>query len=60
MSFKSFPKISVEVKYLIEFTVLTLQAQEKKVKLEEKRMRLASAAALLEGRNADGCVFLCS
>uniref|UniRef100_A0A8C2ZTA8 tRNA (adenine(58)-N(1))-methyltransferase non-catalytic subunit TRM6 n=1 Tax=Cyclopterus lumpus TaxID=8103 RepID=A0A8C2ZTA8_CYCLU len=32
------------------------QAQERKVKLEEKRKKLASAAALLEGRNADGLV----
>ncbi|KAM6954481.1 tRNA (adenine(58)-N(1))-methyltransferase non-catalytic subunit TRM6 [Aplochiton taeniatus] len=33
-----------------------LRAQEKKVKTEEKRKKLASAAALLEGRNADGLV----
>uniref|UniRef100_W5LCQ5 tRNA (adenine(58)-N(1))-methyltransferase non-catalytic subunit TRM6 n=1 Tax=Astyanax mexicanus TaxID=7994 RepID=W5LCQ5_ASTMX len=32
------------------------KAQEKKAKLEEKRKRLAAAAALLEGRNADGLV----
>ncbi|XP_018551774.1 tRNA (adenine(58)-N(1))-methyltransferase non-catalytic subunit TRM6 [Lates calcarifer] len=32
------------------------KAQEKKVKLEEKRRKLAAAAALLEGRNADGLV----
>ncbi|XP_042602356.1 tRNA (adenine(58)-N(1))-methyltransferase non-catalytic subunit TRM6 [Cyprinus carpio] len=32
------------------------RAQEKKVKMEEKRKKLASAAALLEGRNADGLV----
>uniref|UniRef100_A0A8C2ZRM6 tRNA (adenine(58)-N(1))-methyltransferase non-catalytic subunit TRM6 n=1 Tax=Cyclopterus lumpus TaxID=8103 RepID=A0A8C2ZRM6_CYCLU len=32
------------------------RAQERKVKLEEKRKKLASAAALLEGRNADGLV----
>uniref|UniRef100_A0A672S2E8 tRNA (adenine(58)-N(1))-methyltransferase non-catalytic subunit TRM6 n=1 Tax=Sinocyclocheilus grahami TaxID=75366 RepID=A0A672S2E8_SINGR len=32
------------------------KAQEKKVKMEEKRKKLASAAALLEGRNADGLV----
>ncbi|XP_031722160.1 tRNA (adenine(58)-N(1))-methyltransferase non-catalytic subunit TRM6 [Anarrhichthys ocellatus] len=32
------------------------KAQEKKVKQEEKRKKLASAAALLEGRNADGLV----
>lgn len=32
------------------------KAQERKVKLEEKRKKLASAAALLEGRNADGLV----
>uniref|UniRef100_A0A3Q1FGM9 tRNA (adenine(58)-N(1))-methyltransferase non-catalytic subunit TRM6 n=1 Tax=Acanthochromis polyacanthus TaxID=80966 RepID=A0A3Q1FGM9_9TELE len=32
------------------------QAQERKVKLEEKRKKLAAAAALLEGRNADGLV----
>uniref|UniRef100_A0A3B5LR18 tRNA (adenine(58)-N(1))-methyltransferase non-catalytic subunit TRM6 n=1 Tax=Xiphophorus couchianus TaxID=32473 RepID=A0A3B5LR18_9TELE len=31
-------------------------AQERKVKLEEKRRKLAAAAALLEGRNADGLV----
>uniref|UniRef100_A0A3Q1BW63 tRNA (adenine(58)-N(1))-methyltransferase non-catalytic subunit TRM6 n=1 Tax=Amphiprion ocellaris TaxID=80972 RepID=A0A3Q1BW63_AMPOC len=31
-------------------------AQERKVKLEEKRKKLAAAAALLEGRNADGLV----
>ncbi|XP_056337310.1 tRNA (adenine(58)-N(1))-methyltransferase non-catalytic subunit TRM6 [Danio aesculapii] len=33
-----------------------LRAQEKKVKMEEKRKKLASAAALLEDRNADGLV----
>lgn len=48
----------------------TFKAQERKVKLEEKRRKLAAAAALLEGRNADGLVsdssplrsdsFLCS
>ncbi|XP_072539224.1 tRNA (adenine(58)-N(1))-methyltransferase non-catalytic subunit TRM6 [Salminus brasiliensis] len=32
------------------------KAQEKKVRLEEKRRRLAAAATLLEGRNADGLV----
>ncbi|XP_054474555.1 tRNA (adenine(58)-N(1))-methyltransferase non-catalytic subunit TRM6 [Anoplopoma fimbria] len=32
------------------------KAQERKVKQEEKRKKLASAAALLEGRNADGLV----
>lgn len=32
------------------------KAQEKKVKLEEKQRRLAAAAALLEGKNADGLV----
>uniref|UniRef100_A0A672SZT5 tRNA (adenine(58)-N(1))-methyltransferase non-catalytic subunit TRM6 n=1 Tax=Sinocyclocheilus grahami TaxID=75366 RepID=A0A672SZT5_SINGR len=32
------------------------RAREKKVKMEEKRKKLASAAALLEGRNADGLV----
>ncbi|XP_051510425.1 tRNA (adenine(58)-N(1))-methyltransferase non-catalytic subunit TRM6-like [Myxocyprinus asiaticus] len=32
------------------------KAQEKKVKMEEKRKKLASAAAQLEGRNADGLV----
>uniref|UniRef100_A0A8C2ETM7 tRNA (adenine(58)-N(1))-methyltransferase non-catalytic subunit TRM6 n=1 Tax=Cyprinus carpio TaxID=7962 RepID=A0A8C2ETM7_CYPCA len=32
------------------------RAQEKKVKMEEKRKKLASAATLLEGRNADGLV----
>uniref|UniRef100_A0AAQ5ZH17 tRNA (adenine(58)-N(1))-methyltransferase non-catalytic subunit TRM6 n=1 Tax=Amphiprion ocellaris TaxID=80972 RepID=A0AAQ5ZH17_AMPOC len=32
------------------------KAQERKVKLEEKRKKLAAAAALLEGRNADGLV----
>ncbi|XP_051951770.1 tRNA (adenine(58)-N(1))-methyltransferase non-catalytic subunit TRM6 [Xyrauchen texanus] len=32
------------------------RAQEKKVKMEEKRKKLASAAAQLEGRNADGLV----
>lgn len=50
--------------------VFVLQAQERLVKLEEKRKKLAAAAALLEGRNADGLVsdsasaftflFLCS
>uniref|UniRef100_A0A673ZML5 tRNA (adenine(58)-N(1))-methyltransferase non-catalytic subunit TRM6 n=1 Tax=Salmo trutta TaxID=8032 RepID=A0A673ZML5_SALTR len=30
--------------------------QEKKVKMEEKRKKLAAAAAVLEGRNADGLV----
>lgn len=35
------------------------RAQEKKVKMEEKRKKLASAAALLEGRNADGLVIAC-
>ncbi|CAL8315870.1 unnamed protein product [Merluccius merluccius] len=30
--------------------------QEKKVKMEEKRKKLASAAALLEGKNADGLI----
>ncbi|KAK2856460.1 hypothetical protein Q5P01_005195 [Channa striata] len=32
------------------------KAQEKKVKLEEKRKKLAAAASLLEGRNADGLI----
>ncbi|XP_056284742.1 tRNA (adenine(58)-N(1))-methyltransferase non-catalytic subunit TRM6 isoform X2 [Pseudoliparis swirei] len=32
------------------------KAQERKAKQEEKRKKLASAAALLEGRNADGLV----
>ncbi|KAM8725662.1 tRNA (adenine(58)-N(1))-methyltransferase non-catalytic subunit TRM6 [Acanthopagrus schlegelii] len=32
------------------------KAQERLVKLEEKRKKLAAAAALLEGRNADGLV----
>ncbi|XP_039981462.1 tRNA (adenine(58)-N(1))-methyltransferase non-catalytic subunit TRM6 [Xiphias gladius] len=32
------------------------KAQERKVKLEEKRKKLAAAATLLEGRNADGLV----
>uniref|UniRef100_A0A3P8TIA2 tRNA (adenine(58)-N(1))-methyltransferase non-catalytic subunit TRM6 n=1 Tax=Amphiprion percula TaxID=161767 RepID=A0A3P8TIA2_AMPPE len=32
------------------------KAQERKVKLEEKRKKLAAAAVLLEGRNADGLV----
>ncbi|KAM4713644.1 tRNA (adenine(58)-N(1))-methyltransferase non-catalytic subunit TRM6 [Anableps anableps] len=32
------------------------KAQERKVKLEEKRRKLAAAAALLEARNADGLV----
>ncbi|KAM8831789.1 tRNA (adenine(58)-N(1))-methyltransferase non-catalytic subunit TRM6 [Spinachia spinachia] len=32
------------------------KAEERKVKQEEKRKKLASAAALLEGRNADGLV----
>ncbi|XP_026146195.1 tRNA (adenine(58)-N(1))-methyltransferase non-catalytic subunit TRM6 [Carassius auratus] len=32
------------------------RAQEKKLKMEEKRKKLSSAAALLEGRNADGLV----
>uniref|UniRef100_A0A3Q3WAD0 tRNA (adenine(58)-N(1))-methyltransferase non-catalytic subunit TRM6 n=1 Tax=Mola mola TaxID=94237 RepID=A0A3Q3WAD0_MOLML len=32
------------------------RAQERKVKLEEKRKRMAAAAALLEGRNADGLI----
>ncbi|XP_016429346.1 tRNA (adenine(58)-N(1))-methyltransferase non-catalytic subunit TRM6-like [Sinocyclocheilus rhinocerous] len=32
------------------------KAQEKKVKMEEKRKKLASAAALLQSRNADGLV----
>uniref|UniRef100_A0A665V6M4 tRNA (adenine(58)-N(1))-methyltransferase non-catalytic subunit TRM6 n=1 Tax=Echeneis naucrates TaxID=173247 RepID=A0A665V6M4_ECHNA len=32
------------------------KAQEKKARLEEKRKKLAAAAALLEGRNADGLV----
>ncbi|XP_038141971.1 tRNA (adenine(58)-N(1))-methyltransferase non-catalytic subunit TRM6 [Cyprinodon tularosa] len=32
------------------------KAQERKEKLEEKRRKLAAAAALLEGRNADGLV----
>lgn len=30
------------------------QAQEKRIRMEEKRKKLAAAAALLEGRNADG------
>uniref|UniRef100_A0A672HM57 tRNA (adenine(58)-N(1))-methyltransferase non-catalytic subunit TRM6 n=1 Tax=Salarias fasciatus TaxID=181472 RepID=A0A672HM57_SALFA len=34
----------------------TAGSTQKKVKLEEKRKRLAAAAALLEGRNADGLV----
>lgn len=38
------------------FFRLFFKAQEKKVKLEEKRKKLAAAAALLEGRNADGLV----
>lgn len=33
-----------------------LQAQERKLKLEQKRKKLAAAAALLEERNADGSV----
>uniref|UniRef100_A0A8C9RBB6 tRNA (adenine(58)-N(1))-methyltransferase non-catalytic subunit TRM6 n=1 Tax=Scleropages formosus TaxID=113540 RepID=A0A8C9RBB6_SCLFO len=32
------------------------KAQEKKVKMEEKRKKLSAAAALLQGRNADGLV----
>ncbi|XP_061602509.1 tRNA (adenine(58)-N(1))-methyltransferase non-catalytic subunit TRM6 isoform X2 [Cololabis saira] len=32
------------------------KAEERKVKLEEKQRKLAAAAALLEGRNADGLV----
>ncbi|XP_054900253.1 tRNA (adenine(58)-N(1))-methyltransferase non-catalytic subunit TRM6 isoform X2 [Poeciliopsis prolifica] len=32
------------------------KAQERKVKLEEKRRKLVATAALLEGRNADGLV----
>ncbi|XP_017539092.1 tRNA (adenine(58)-N(1))-methyltransferase non-catalytic subunit TRM6 [Pygocentrus nattereri] len=32
------------------------KAQEKRVRMEEKRKRLAAAAALLEGQNADGLV----
>lgn len=36
--------------------VFVRQAQERLVKLEEKRKKLAAAAALLEGRNADGLV----
>ncbi|KAI4871633.1 hypothetical protein NFI96_010506 [Prochilodus magdalenae] len=32
------------------------KAQEKRARMEEKRKRLAAAAALLEGRNADGLV----
>lgn len=32
------------------------KAQEKKIRLEEKQKRLAAAAALLEGKNADGLV----
>lgn len=37
---------------------LLFQAQERKVKLEEKRKKLAAAAALLGERNADGSVSL--
>ncbi|KAL0967720.1 hypothetical protein UPYG_G00256030 [Umbra pygmaea] len=33
-----------------------IRGQEKKVKMEEKRKKLAAAAALLQGRNADGLV----
>lgn len=35
---------------------LLFQAQERKLRLEEKRKKLAAAAALLEERNADGSV----
>lgn len=38
------------------FFFFVRQAQERLVKLEEKRKKLAAAAALLEGRNADGLV----
>lgn len=43
-------------RFLLLFCVFVLQAQERLVKLEEKRKKLAAAAALLEGRNADGLV----
>ncbi|XP_023829825.1 tRNA (adenine(58)-N(1))-methyltransferase non-catalytic subunit TRM6 [Salvelinus sp. IW2-2015] len=33
-----------------------IRGQERKVKMEEKRKKLAAAAAVLEGRNADGLV----
>lgn len=38
------------------FSPPLFQAQERKLKLEEKRKKLAAAAALLEERNADGLV----
>ena len=33
------------------------QLQEKQERMEVKRKKLAVAAALLEGKNADGCVY---
>uniref|UniRef100_A0A8C9TFM6 tRNA (adenine(58)-N(1))-methyltransferase non-catalytic subunit TRM6 n=1 Tax=Scleropages formosus TaxID=113540 RepID=A0A8C9TFM6_SCLFO len=41
---------------IFHFILHLLQAQEKKVKMEEKRKKLSAAAALLQGRNADGLV----
>uniref|UniRef100_A0A8C5I5P6 tRNA (adenine(58)-N(1))-methyltransferase non-catalytic subunit TRM6 n=1 Tax=Gouania willdenowi TaxID=441366 RepID=A0A8C5I5P6_GOUWI len=41
---------------ILSFLVRWFQAQEKKMKLEEKRKKLAAAAALLEDRDADGLV----
>uniref|UniRef100_A0A671U159 tRNA (adenine(58)-N(1))-methyltransferase non-catalytic subunit TRM6 n=1 Tax=Sparus aurata TaxID=8175 RepID=A0A671U159_SPAAU len=46
----------LEFKKIFYVFVFVLQAQERLVKLEEKRKKLAAAAALLEGRNADGLV----
>lgn len=36
---------------------LSFKAQEKKLRMEEKRKKMAAAAALLCSRNADGYVF---
>uniref|UniRef100_A0A8D2ZWE4 tRNA (adenine(58)-N(1))-methyltransferase non-catalytic subunit TRM6 n=1 Tax=Scophthalmus maximus TaxID=52904 RepID=A0A8D2ZWE4_SCOMX len=36
--------------------IFRILAEEKKVKLEEKRKKLAAVASLLEGRNADGLI----
>lgn len=46
-----FQRCTIEEQLYVVF-----QAQEKKVKMEEKRKKLAAAAAVLEGRNADGSV----
>lgn len=40
----------------LPWLLVFFKTQEKKLKLEEKRKKLAAVASLLEGRNADGLV----